>query len=158
LANVNTAGYRSQQAAFQTQLALARTGVPNVLNLAINNFGVLEGTHLDLGPGNIETTGNPLDVAIEGRGFFSVQTPHGVRYTRNGGFHIARNGELTTTEGNAVLGENNQPIQVPAGAVAISSDGTLSAKGAVAGRIRLIEFSPDTRLFAEGNSLLAAPA
>jgi flagellar basal-body rod protein FlgF len=157
IANVNTVGFRGQQVAFQTQLALARPSAPNVLNLAINNFGVLEGTHLDLNSGNIETTGNPLDAAIEGRGFFAVQTPLGVRYTRGGSFRVARNGQLTTSDGNPVLSDNGVPIQVPAGAVAISPDGTLSANGAVAGRIRLVEFAPETKLTAEGNSLLAAP-
>jgi flagellar basal-body rod protein FlgF/flagellar basal-body rod protein FlgG len=156
LANLNTIGFRGQQPSFQALLAVARPVVPNVLNLAINNFGVLEGTHLDRSAGNQENTGNPLDVAIEGDGFFVIQTPQGTRYTRNGSFRMARSGELLTATGNPVLGESGA-IRVPAGAVSISSDGTLSVNSAVAGKIRLVEFSPDSQLVSEGESLLSAP-
>ncbi len=157
LANLNTTGFRGQQTTFQTLLALARPTVPNVLNRATNNFGVLEGTHLDVTPGNLLATGNPLDVGIEGNGYFAIQTPHGTRYTRNGSFRVARTGELVTAGGDPVLGENG-PIRVPAGAVSISSDGTLSVGGAIAGKIRLVEFAPGTKLDSEGEALLNAPS
>jgi flagellar basal-body rod protein FlgF/flagellar basal-body rod protein FlgG len=157
LANLNTTGFRGQQASFQTLLAIARPTVPNVLNLATNNFGVLEGTHTDLGPGSLQDTGNPLDVGIEGKSFFAIQTPQGTRYTRNGSFRVARSGELVTATGNPVLGENG-PIRVPAGGVSISSDGTLSVNNAVAGKIRLVEFAPETKLISEGEALLRAPS
>lgn len=156
LANLSTTGFRGQQTSFQSLLAVARAVVPNLLNVATNNFGVLEGTHLDLGAGNLENTGSPLDVGIEGRGFFAIQTPQGTRYSRNGSFRVARSGELVTATGNPVLGQNG-PIRVPAGAVSISSDGTLSVNSAVAGRIRLVEFAPETRLISEGEALLRAP-
>jgi len=156
LANLNTAGFRGQQASFQTLLAIAHPTVPNVLNVATNNFGVLEGTHLDLGPGSLQATGNPLDVGIEGNGFFAIQTPQGTRYTRNGSFRVARSGELITAAGNPVLGDNG-PFRVPAGAVSISPDGTLSVNSAIAGRIRLVEFTPETKLSSEGEALLRAP-
>lgn len=157
LANLNTAGFRGQQTAFQSLLALARPAAANVLNQTTNNYGVLEGTHLDLSVGNLENTGNPLDLGIEGAGFFTIQTARGTRYTRNGSFKVSRSGELVTGNGDPVLGETGV-IRVPSGAVAISADGTLSVKGAVAGRIRLTEFSPDTPLTSEGQALLAAPA
>jgi len=102
LANLNTTGFRGQQTSFQALLAHSRPTVPNVLNLATNNFGVLEGTHLDLAPGSLLDTGNPLDVGIEGSGFFAIQTPQGTRYTRNGSFRVARTGELVTATGNPV--------------------------------------------------------
>jgi flagellar basal-body rod protein FlgF len=157
LANLNTTGFRGQQASFQTLLALSRPLAPNALNLATNNFGVLEGTQLDLGPGNLENTGNPLDLGIEGQGFFVIQTPQGTRYTRNGSFRVARSGELVTNAGNPVLGESGA-IRVPSGTVSISPDGTLSATGAIAGKIRLVEFAPGTKLISDGEALLSAPA
>jgi flagellar basal-body rod protein FlgF/flagellar basal-body rod protein FlgG len=80
MANVSTAGFRGQQASFQTLLTLARPAASNALNVAINNFGVLEGTHLDLGFGSLQATGNPLDVGIEGNGFFAIQTAQGTRH------------------------------------------------------------------------------
>ena len=161
LANLNTVGFRGQQPTFQTLLAAARPTVPNILNLATNNFGVLEGTHLDMTAGNLETTGNPLDVAIEESGFFAIQTSAGTRYTRNGSFQVSTGGQLVTAAGDLVLGDpalkEKGGINVPAGSVSIASDGTLSVNGAVAGSIQLVKFAPGTRLTSEGGSLLAAP-
>ena len=161
LANLNTAGFRGQQTTFQSLLAVPHPSVTNVLNLATNNFGVLEGTHLDLTAGNLEATGNPLDVGIEGSGFFAIQTARGTRYTRNGSFQVSSNGQLVTAGGDLVLGDlalkDKGGVNVPAGAVAIASDGTLSVNGAVAGRIQLVEFDPGTKLISEGGTLIAAP-
>jgi flagellar basal-body rod protein FlgF len=156
LANLNTAGFRGQQTAFQSLIALARPASAGVLNQTINNYGVLEGSHLDRSAGNLEKTGNPLDLAIQGDGFFAIQTSRGTRYTRNGSFQVSPTGELVTANGDPVLGEAGA-IRVPSGAVSISADGTLSVKGAVAGRVRLTEFSPDTSLTSEGQTLLTAP-
>jgi flagellar basal-body rod protein FlgF len=156
LANLNTAGFRGQQTAFQSLLALARPATANVLNQTINNYGVLEGSHLDRSTGNLENTGNPLDLGIEGDGFFTIQTALGTRYTRNGSFKVSPSGELVTANSDPVLGETGV-IRVPPGAVAISPDGTISVKGAVAGRVRFTEFSPDTAMTSEGQTLLAAP-
>src|SRR6266403_2569144 len=143
LANLNTAGFRGDQATFQSLLTASRPGVPNgnvvnsVLNSATNNFGVLEGTHMDMTAGNLETTGNPLDVGIEGGGFFAIQTARGIRYTRNGSFQVSSSGVLVTKAGDPVLGDPalgaKGVINVPAGPVSIASDGTLSVKGAVTG-------------------------
>jgi flagellar basal-body rod protein FlgF/flagellar basal-body rod protein FlgG len=156
VANVSTTGFRGQQTSFQTILALARPAASNALNLTINNFGVLEGSRLDLASGSLQATGNPLDVGVEGKGFFAIQTPQGTRYTRDGSFRVARTGELITDGGNPVLGENGV-IRVPAGALTISSDGTLSVNSAVAGKIRQVEFAPETKLMSEGGALLSAP-
>lgn len=157
LANVNTTGFRGEQTTFQSLMALARPTAPNALNLATNNYGVLEGTHLDLTAGNLASTGNPLDVGIEGNGFFVVETPRGTRYTRNGSFQVSSTGELVTAAGDQVLGDSGA-IRVPAGAVTISPDGTLSVGGAVAGKIRLADFPAGAKLTSEGESLLSAPA
>jgi len=155
LANVNTAGFRGQQTTFQSLVATASPTVPTVLNLATNNFGVLEGSHLDLSPGSLEHTGNPLDLGIEGAGFFAIQTASGTRYTRNGSFRVSTGGELVTASGDPVLGDTGT-IRVPAGAVSVSADGTLSVNGAAAGRIRLVEFAPGAKLTSESGSLVAA--
>jgi len=156
LANVNTAGFRGQQTTFQSLLAVANPTVPTVLNLATNNFGVLEGSHLDLTAGTLQHTGNPLDLGIEGAGFFAIQTAGGTRYTRNGSFRVASSGELVTASGDPVLGDQGV-IRVPAGAISVSADGTLSVNGAAAGNIRFVEFAPGTRLTSEGGTLMAAP-
>ena len=165
LANLNTAGFRGRQTTFQSLVAVSRPALPNVLssvlNSAANNFGVVEGTRLDMTAGNLEATGNPLDVGIEGSGFFAIQTAQGTRYTRNGSFQVSSSGVLVTAAGDPVLGDPalgvKGVINVPAGAVSIASDGTLSVNGAVAGRIQLAEFAPGTRLASEGETLISAP-
>ncbi len=166
LANLNTAGFRGQQITFQSLVALSGPPGPhvlnNVLNSVTNNFGVLEGTHMDMTAGNLVTTGNPLDVAIEGNGFFAIETAGGTRYTRNGSFQVSSSGILVTAAGDPVLGDlvhkDKGVINVPAGAVSIASDGTLSVNGAVAGSIQLVEFAPGTDLTSEGGTLISAPA
>ena len=161
LANLNTAGFRGEKTTFQSLVAAAGPTVPNLLNLATNNFGVLEGAHLDMTSGNLETTGNPLDVGIEGTGLFAIQTARGTRYTRNGSFQVSSAGQLVTAAGDLVLSnpalKEKGAISVPTGIVSIASDGTLSVNGAVAGSIALVDFAPGTPLTSEGGSLLAAP-
>ena len=156
LANLNTTGFRGQQVSFRSLIASARLNLPDVLNAATNNFGVVEGSHLDLRSGSLLTTGNQLDVGIEGDGFFAIQTVRGTRYTRNGNLRVAQTGELTTAAGDPVLGERG-PIRIPAGAVSISADGTISVNSAIAGKIRMVEFAPGTKVISEGDARLSAP-
>ncbi len=156
LANVNTAGFRGDQTTFQSLMALGRQAASNPLNLATNNYGVLEGTHLDLTAGNLTTTGNPLDVGIEGSGFFVVNTARGTRYTRNGSFQVSSTGQLITAANDPVQGTTGA-IVVPAGPVTISPDGTVSVNGTIAGQIRVADFPAGTRIESEGGTLLSAP-
>jgi flagellar basal-body rod protein FlgF/flagellar basal-body rod protein FlgG len=151
LANVSTSGYRGQEPTFRSLLISARTEGSGPLNRAINDFNVLGGTRIDLTSGSMQRTGNPLDLAIEGKGFFAIQTRSGTMYTRNGNFQISATGQLTTARGEPVLGDQG-PLAVPEGAVSISPDGTLSIDGAVAGRLRIVEFAASSSLLPEGNS------
>ena len=157
LANLGTAGYRAEKATFRSLLAGGGAVSASPLNTALNNFGLLGGSRIDLSSGNLSATGNPLDLAIAGNGFFVVQSPHRVFYTRNGGFHRTRGGQLVTAEGNAVVGEQG-PISLPNGMISVSADGTISVDGALAAKLRLVEFPPGTSLEASGNALYAAPA
>jgi flagellar basal-body rod protein FlgF len=164
LANLATTGYRAQQATFRSLLTGPGSVSLNPLNAVINNFGLLSGSRTDLTPANLTATGNPLDLGLSGGGFFVVQTGQQVLYTRNGSFHVAPNGQLTTADGSAVLAEQANllnppvPVSVPAGAVTVSPDGTVSVDGAIVAKLRLAEFPPSTSLTAEGNSLYSAPA
>ena len=157
LANLGTAGYRGQQATFRSLLAGGGAVSWNPLNAAVNDFGVLGGSRVDRASGSLTATGNPLDLAVAGNGFFVVQSAQGIAYTRNGGFHATPTGQLVTSEGDAVLGEQG-PITLPQGSVAVSADGTLSVDGAVVAKLRVAEFSPDTSLRAVGGAIYAAPA
>jgi len=140
LANLGSVGYRAQQPQFRSVLAAANPAALDVLNRAVNNFNVIGGTRLDFANGNLQTTGNPLDLALEGHGFFAVQTAKGVRYTRNGSFQQSKDGHLVTAQGDAVLGEQG-PIALPAGDLSISGDGTLSVAGALAGKLQIADLS-----------------
>ena len=156
IANLGTAGYRGQRAIFRSLMAGNGSVAWNPVNAAVNNFGVLGGSRIDLASGSLTSTGNPMDLAVGGKGFFVVQSPAGTLYTRNGGFHRTPEGQLLTAEGDSVLGEQG-PLILPNGAVAVSADGTISVDGAVVGKLRLAEFAPDTRLTAAGSALYSAP-
>lgn len=158
LANLGTTGYRGQQSTFRSLLAGAESVARwNPLNAAVNDFGVLGDSRIDLASGSLSPTGNPMDLAIAGTGFFSVQSPTGVFYTRNGSFHRTPDGRLVTADGDAVLGEQ-APINLPDGSLTVSSDGTISVDGAIVARLRISEFSPGANLRPVGNALYAAPA
>ena len=157
LANLGTAGYRGQQATFRTLLAGGSAVAGSPLNAAVNDFGVLGSSRVDLTSGSLNATGNPLDLAVAGTGFFVVQSRQGSLYTRNGGFHRTPEGLLVNSDGDALLGEQG-PISLPNGAVAVSSDGTFSVDGAVVAKLRIAEFALDTPLSAVGNALYSAPA
>jgi len=156
LANLGTAGYRGEQATFRSLLAGGGSVSWNPINAAVNDFGVLSGSRVDLASGALTATGNPLDLAVAGKGFFMVQSPGGVLYTRNGSFHRTSAGQFVTAQGDPVLGMQGV-INLPDGAAAVSSDGTISVDGAVIAQLRLAEFSPDTPLTPAGDALYSAP-
>jgi flagellar basal-body rod protein FlgF/flagellar basal-body rod protein FlgG len=156
LANASTVGYRAQHNIFSSVLAEAGTTPNSPLNQAINNYGILSGTTMDDSQGAMQKTGNSLDVAIQGEGYFAVQTPNGTMYTRNGSFQVSARGQLTTSAGDAVLGASG-PITMPPGEVSISPDGTISSNGAVAGKLKLVQFKPGTTLTGAGESYYSAP-
>lgn len=156
LANANTVGYRRQETTFQSLLSAAAARALNPLNKVVNNFNVLGTTDVNLSSGNMTTTGNPFDLAIEGSGFFVVQNSSETFYTRDGEFHVSRSGELLTSDGASVMGEQG-PLKVPQGVASISGDGTLSVGGAVVGKVRVVEFAPGTSLSGAGRSLYSGP-
>jgi flagellar basal-body rod protein FlgF/flagellar basal-body rod protein FlgG len=156
MANASTVGFRAEHNVFRSMLAGSGNATGTTLNSAINNFGVLGGTTLDLSQGALQKTGNDLDLAIEGSGFFEVQTANGPMYTRNGGFQVSTGGQLVTAAGDPVMGEKG-PIAMPPGAVSISADGTISSDGAVAGKLKLVSFPVGTQITSTGGTYYSAP-
>jgi flagellar basal-body rod protein FlgG len=110
---------------------------------------------LDLTPGPIQETGNALDLAIAGTGFFAVQGTDGQpRYTRDGGFHLDADGSLRARDGSAVLNDNGQPIQIAnPGEIAVDADGTLVVDGVPGDRLQLVDFAPGQQLLKQGNGM-----
>lgn len=113
-------------------------------------------TFSDFASGGIRTTGNPLDVALQGPGFLAVETPQGERFTRNGTFTVDTDGQLATPDGFKVLGEGGGGIDVRGGRVQFARDGTVYVDGAPTGRLRLVEFEDAHMLTREGANLFRA--
>ncbi len=156
LANESTTGFRGRHNIFSSVLASADNSRLSVLNRDANDYGILSGTRLDTTQGSLQQTGNELDVAIEGPGFLSVQTASGVAYTRAGNLKVSPQGMLTTSAGDPVLGQNGL-IPVVGAPVTISADGTISVKGAIAGRLSVTEFPPATELESLAGTYFKAP-
>jgi flagellar basal-body rod protein FlgF/flagellar basal-body rod protein FlgG len=107
--------------------------------------------------GALEQTGNPLDLAIEGDGFFQIQTANGLRYTRDGGFQRARNGTLVTAAGEPVLSSAGQVIPLPPGEVSVGSNGVVSVAGGVVATVGILTFPAGAEMTPEGANRYIAP-
>jgi flagellar basal-body rod protein FlgF/flagellar basal-body rod protein FlgG len=129
----------------------------SILNQDANDYGVLSGTHLDTSQGALVRTGNDLDLAMEGPGYFAVQTTTGPVYTRGGNFRVSPQGQLITASGDPVMGDNG-PITIVGSPVSISPDGTISANGAISGRLKMVEFAPKVEIQSAGGTYYTAPA
>jgi flagellar basal-body rod protein FlgF len=156
LANAQTPGYRAEREFFRSAL-LGPDALDSQLGRTVNNFGLLGGDRLDLGQGALTATGNPLDLAIEGEGFFQVQTPNGLRYTRDGGFHRSPTGQLMTAAGEPVLSDAGKPIQLPPGDLTVGSDGAISLAGGVVATVGVFTFPSEAQLTPEGANRYVAP-
>src|ERR1700692_1999400 len=130
LAEARTNGFRAENNFFRDAL-LGPNASKSQLNSVLNDYGVIGGNQVDLQQGQLSLTGNPLDVALQGSGFFQVQTATGVRYTRDGAFQRAPDGSLRTMRNERVLQANGNPILLPQGKVDIAFDGTVSVDGGV---------------------------
>lgn len=155
LANINTVGFKRDDV-FPTLLsdAVGKDG-------RVTEFATRAGT--DLSEGSLMQTNNPLDVALQGRGFFALDTPQGVRYTRNGCFGLAVDGTLTGAGGFPVLGVEGRVRfpdvqQLARGAVVISETGEISFDGKAIGRLRIVDPARPAEMKKEGNSLFVASA
>jgi flagellar basal-body rod protein FlgF/flagellar basal-body rod protein FlgG len=156
LANTQTVGYRAEREYFRSVL-LGPDAEDSQLGEAVNRYGLLGGDRLNMAQGPLLQTGNPLDLAIEGKGFFAVQTASGVRYTRDGSFHRAYSGMLVTKANEPVLSSRGRPVSVPPGEVAVGEDGVLSVSGGAVDTIGVFDFPSGTQLKPEGANRYAAP-
>jgi flagellar basal-body rod protein FlgF/flagellar basal-body rod protein FlgG len=158
LANVSTAGFRASHNIFSSLLQTTGDSPLSVLNQDANDYGVLSGTRLDTSQGALVRTGNDLDFAMEGPGYFEVQTAGGEVYTRGGNFRVSPVGQLITAAGDPVMGDNNRPITLVGAPITISADGTISTNGAISGRLKLVEFPPTADVKSVGAAYYQAPA
>lgn len=148
IANLDTPGYRRQVLSFVVENP---NGESSPEPLAVRTLRAL-----DLSQGMIKPTGNPLDLAISGEGFFVVETPQGERYTRKGSFQLDGEGFLVTPEGYRVLGLGG-PIQIQrGGSVVVNEGGDVIVDGELVDTLRIVTFPKGTPLKAEGSALIRA--
>lgn len=149
LANANTAGFKAERLMFVEHLSKSPDGKQKM------HFVQDIATARNYSSGQMKETGNPLDVAVDGPGWFVVQTANGEpRYTRDGNFRLNQEGQLTNGSGLVVLGAGDAPITLRPDDqnIRIKADGTVSAGDDVRGRLKLVEFENLYKMKkAEGN-------
>ncbi len=149
IAHVDTTGYQSSKMMFTSYLMKE---VPQKDSV---HFNYDIDTYTDTTPGALKTTGNALDVAIEGEGYFTVQTPGGNRYTRAGSFQLDANGTMVNASNYPVLDVNNQPIifGTEDTDILIGQNGTIKVNGEERTQIGIVNFANPQLLQRVGNTM-----
>lgn len=160
LANANTTGYKKDIAVTKdfASLLIERVNdgpqTPTIGSLGTGS--VVDEVATIQNSGSMRQTGNDLDFAIEGQGFFAVQTPNGVRYTRDGSFSRDNAGQLVTQDGYPVLAQNGGAIRLNGGKVSVAADGQVRVDGRNVGSLQVVQFANTRALQKEGNNLYIA--
>ncbi|MBW2639743.1 MAG: flagellar hook-basal body protein [Deltaproteobacteria bacterium] len=133
MANMNTNGFKKNIISFNEALEMNST------------------SKIDFTQGPVRYTGNELDVALDSKGFFKIQTANGIRYTRDGAFKLDETGTLATWNGDSVLGQNG-PITIDGSKVSIGGDGQVQVDGESVDRLMVVDFESPQLLKKEGGS------
>ena len=157
MANANTVGFKEDRVfRIPETPASVWNNLPANLtkDVSINNISSLPvGTFTNFEQGQLKETGNVLDMALEGEGFFSVQTSQGMQYTRKGSFALNSNGTLVTQEGYPVLGKGGSQIQISGKQVVVGPNGAVIVDDVEVGALNIVEFANKTGLLKTGDSL-----
>jgi flagellar basal-body rod protein FlgF len=163
IANVNTTGYKNDNTLFETYLNTPAHEDNFVGGDRRVSFVQDRGTYRDMTQGAVEGTGNPLDIAIDGKAFLTVQTAGGERYTRDGSLHINNQGQLVTSNGNPVLGASGPIVFQPTDHdINITADGAITVveggnrTDSLRGNLRLVTFTDVQKMLKQGSNLYAA--
>jgi len=157
LANINTSGFKKDKGHFQI------IDSPDSIKEDLEKKSISEekqqaplwlkfDTKTDFSSGPLKHTGNPLDIALEGDGFFCIKTEQGTQYTRNGNFSLDQDGMLVTMDGLPVLGEGG-PINIEGNTFSVDVKGNISVDGTQADTIKIVGFEKPGALKKTGNSL-----
>jgi len=152
IANMNTPGFKSQNLLFKSYLNSTSEEGEKIAQ--VQDYG----TYRDTKQGSLTQTSNKLDVAIQGDGYFAVQTANGLRYTRNGSFSLDSSGNLVTQAGDQVQSSGGGPvtIQQGAGQITIMEDGEVATELGTVGTIKVVKFGDEQALSATGGGLYDA--
>jgi flagellar basal-body rod protein FlgG len=153
LANVNTPGYKKDKMSFEGLLAgnVNPPAVPQ--GKTADPVMQKDNIYIDYASGPISQSGNPLDLALGGDGFFAVTTPDGTAYTRQGNFRTSADGTLVTVDGYPVQGANGSAIRIQGSRIEIDAKGSVMVDGTEAGAISVIDFGKPYTLTKVGNAL-----
>jgi flagellar basal-body rod protein FlgF len=159
IANVNTTGFKKDSLFIQ---AMKDAGVTQA-----QEQGELKGLEsrqfVDFSEGSFVETKNPLDFAIQGRGFFAVETPQGIRYTKNGNFSLAVDGTIVNGQGYPVMGSSGkivvpEPQKLSDSAISVNQHGDISFGNTQLGKLRIADFENLNQLKKDGASLFSTEA
>ena len=148
IANASTGGYKADREFYSLYVAPEASA-----NEPSSTMPLIERPWVDHSQGVLHATGNPLDLALSGKGFFTVNGPSGPLYTRNGNFRLATDGKLTSPDGYPVRDSQGLPITLQATRpLDISSDGTITQDGVVAGKLEIVDFTSTAGLSKQGSN------
>lgn len=140
LANIETGGYKADREFYSLYTGADATTDPQTGD--ISTLPVIESQWTDQAQGVLRQTSNPLDFAIDGDGMFAVQTPAGVRYTRNGSFRLSQSGALTAFDGSPLRAVGGGQVLAQAGLpINVLPDGTVQQAGQTIGQLQLASFA-----------------
>ncbi len=146
LANVNTTGYKKDALSFRSLLTEAEKAQGSTTLVSMSAF------YTDYSQGGVHHTGNPLDLALSGEGFFEIETAEGVRYTRQGNFLLNSENELVNIHGDPVSGTGG-PLILDGSLITIAQDGQITVDESSVGQIKIVNINDLQRLEKAGKSL-----
>jgi len=148
MANASTGGYKADREFHSLYVAPEAQD-----NDPLSTMPVIQQGWTDWSQGLLHPTGNQLDLAISGKGFFSVDGPGGQIYTRNGNFRLGAGGKIVTSDGYAVRGASGASLTVqPSRPIEIASDGTVTQDGNTIGQLEIVDFTSTAGLAKQGNN------
>jgi flagellar basal-body rod protein FlgF len=148
VANASTGGYKADREFYSLYVAPEAAD-----NDTSSTMPVVEKQWTDFSQGLVQQTGNPLDLALSGKGFFAVQSARGTLYTRNGNFQLTADGKLATADGYPVLATGGSSLTLNGSRpIEISSDGTVTQDGTVIGQLEIVDFTSAGALGKQGNN------
>lgn len=160
LTNVNTTGFKKDQTVQRSFRELMISRIErDQRNVEIGRMGtgtVMEMSYTDYTQGNLRETGNKLDLALVGPGFFVVQTAEGIRYTRDGNFTLNERGQIVTQQGYPVLGERGEMQTISGMAIDVGSDGQLYLGEIRGDRFQIVEIREAQLMQKTGDNLYIA--
>lgn len=158
LANVSTVGFKGQQVIYQSfpEMLMSRLDDSGKHEIGSKGSGArVVGTVSNFNAGSLYKTDNDFDLSLEGPGFFAIQTPQGLAYTRNGHFTLNNLGQMVTAEGFPLLGKNG-PVQTQGKNIQVDLNGIVKVDGMQDDQIRIADFNNPNALERIGDNLYRA--